>query len=842
MKLLKITIQILFITAYLLPIKSILAKHSDIFPMGSYSYIQNTDKFFLENKTKLARMLKELGYNITVMDTNNNDKGLSDLLGILDSNEIDAILTDKCWSNDPNNSRHYALVAISTSNYQRFEAEFSDETAVKPEDINSSVYWYGTQIGKNNQQLPKRVGRVNFDPDASYENAWKCIPGKDQEGFAYTDITYRWKDNNGNATKLSDEIRYYNTHQEQDKNADSVYISLRIKVENIKPQMRSDAVLFSFTPMGFKGRPTEFVDSVQLSLSNSAAPTALLNKSNSLGSKAQREVRLARKQGNPGDFTYADYLALGSPTGYFELEYAISFKQLLSTGLLSGDLDFNPNTGDSWWWIVQRGFSPRLYWYGNCELSLDCIDLEDQLHRNFRTQPELYKTKINQRLRDFTTIPHGDIIRYFYTMDEPFQPQLNSYKELQEIVSPDLPPTFTTFYDIMHHKFAMADNKSWFDHVDLARTYVKPRILLTDIYPIKPNISFNPDKPNFLQDVLDNQLIKTYTDSKDYCLLDNQRKFYPITQIFGYWDSVNWLSWMQPPAATQKALLYLPLCFQPNGVFSYRLHGFIQPNGAGEYAAVSAMPDGSVIENSYIWDTVVKANPRIEYYGNLLKDWQWLGVDTAFTKSKNLSSRLARSGIVNTSVAKSGKAIYYGYIECGYYLDNNERGAIFAVNRRTNYFTGKDKDKYPASGKVPPQMYADYYQEFEPQTLVVTLDADAVVNNPALYDPMDKKLYPSKKQVVQVELAAGEGKLLQLVTCLPSKVKKGTRTYAGPIYIHDKAVIPKKANVICDGDLILMPGSSLTVKKGGSLTVNGKLIRSDGSNLKSVGTLKLNKQ
>ncbi len=773
--------------------------------MGSYSYLQNTNKLIKDNRVLLASKLKELGYNITVMETGYGDSNLDELLSVLDENGIDAMLTDKSWSNDPKDSKNYALVAVSTSNFQRFEAEFEDSKAIKPGDENSSVYWYGTAVGANNKQLPARIGASEEDKEASYGYTWKCSPTLNKEGFAYTDITYRWLNKQGKAVKLCDEVRIFNTHKEKDN--DSLYVKFRIKLSKISQQTAKDNALLSFTPTGYLGKPIE------------------------LDVAAELPERVNRV------YTYADYLAQGSPEGYFDLEYSISYTDLRENKILTGDIDYNPYSEDSWWWLVMRGVSPRLYWHGNCDLSLDYMELEDQMHRNLRKQPALYKTKINQRLRDFVNLPHGDVIKHFYTMDEPFQPNLNSFKELQAMVEDDLPSPISTIYDIKHREFPMSDGVNYFDHVDLARNVVKPPIIMSDIYPIKPGISFNPGVGNFVQDVFDYRLTKNYRECKTYTLAEKGRKFYPVVQSFGYWDTKQWLSWAQPPRATQRALLYLPLCYQPDGIINYRMFGFVQKSGAGEYASVKAMPDGSVVDNSYIWDVIKHINPRVKYYGTLLKDWTWLGANTAMPKNLNLSSDFARSGINSVSVTKTGKGKYKGYIECGYYLDKEGQGAVFAVNRRGDFFTGTKKEAIKNSDLVPPDKYDDYYQEFPSQSLVVRLPKESSSSFHALFDPLDNFLVAGKKNVIEVELTAGEGRLLRLVDTLPAVVKKGRCNIGKHAYLQGKVVLSNKAEVVCDGDIVLLPGCSLILKKGSKLKVNGTIVKTDNNTIINEGEL-----
>jgi len=826
----KLGIPMLLILMWLVTIPA-LAKHSDTYLFGSYSYLQHSTAYLKEKSAALAAKMRELGYNITVVDTDNNDKSLPELLKILDDNGVDAMLTDKCWSNDPKDMRSYAMVGLSTSNYQRFEAEFVDGTPVKPEDANSSLYWYGTVIGENNKTQPSRVGRVVKDKNASYDYTWKCTPNRDKEGFAYTDITYRWKNNQGNAVKLSDELRIYNTHVDPAKSTDSLYIRFRIKLADISPKLRSDNALFSFSPTGFLGKSTEFANQAAISLNKDISPQIYLGIGAEPGSKANTIKRLDTKPGQNNLFTYTDYVALGSPTGYFELEYALSYKQLKEANLLSGDLDHNAKSEESWWWYAMRGISPRLYWYGNCELSLDYVEIEDPMYRKLRQHPELYKTKMNQRLRGFVQLPHGDIIKHFYTMDEPFQPNMNSLKLMMNWTDPDLPTPLSTIYDIKYHEMPMPDGVSYYDHVDLARKQLQPKIIMTDIYPIKPGMNYHPREDNFLQDVLDNKLLKTYRDCKTYTLEKEGRMFYPIVQAFGYWDSKSWLSWTLPPSATQRALLSLPLCYQPDGMLNYRMFGFIQANGAGEYTPVNAMPDGTLQNNSYVWDAVKEANPRLKYYGELIKPWSWLGANTAMKKRTIISADLAKTGIKEVRVPKSSKGIYKGYIECGYFLDESGQMAVFAVNRRSDYLDTSAKKSIKNPNHIPPDKYNEYYREFGPQVLQISMKKGNPISFPALFDPYEKKLYQGKKNTIKVEMQAGEGRLLKLVGTLPAKLKKGKYQLGKEAVVQGKVTLNKKAEVICDGDLTLLPGSSIILKKGSKLTVLGKIIKLDSATI-----------
>lgn len=814
---------------------SLAAKYSDHYPFGIYSYLQNTGGFFANNNEYLAQRMQELGYNMTVMDTYNSDKNLDELLKILDANKLDALLTDKCWSNDPGDSRHYALVALSTSFAYRFEAEFSDAKAVKPKDNLSSLYWYGTVIGTNNAKAEPRIGQASSDAGASYGHVWNCLPGRDKAGYAYTDITYRWKDKNGNAVKLSDEIRLYNTQKGKGPDTDSLYFRFRLKLSGFSPSISASTPLFTVSPTGKMGKQNELETAAQLNLALSNEPSVKVEGIFKEKSAAPGKITLQSANAKQGIFSYEDYLRLGKPNGFIELEYAISYEQLKQTKLLTADLDHNPANEDSWWWFNIRGLSPLLYWHGNCELSLDYIEIEDQIYRNLRTQPDVYAEKIKQRVDKFLKLPHGDVIKHFYTMDEPFQANLSSLKLLREMLPKTGYSTMTTIYDTKYRELAMDDGQTYYDHVAFAREFLEPDYMMTDIYPVKPGLRYAPKEPNFIQEVLQNRMLKTYRECKEYSLKRPERKFFPVVQAAGWWSGKQWLSWCMPPQATQLALIYLPLCYQPDGIMHYRLHGFVQKDGSGEYAPIIAAPDGLAKEYQYLYEPVKNANPRAKYYAKHLLELKWLGADTAHKNKQTPAKTVAAMGITQTQVVKSGGGDYSGYIECGYYLNEANQLTVMAVNRRTDYFNKPGKDGPANPDQVHPDNYAKYFSAYKPQTLRLHLQKNLLGPAPALYDPYDNSLWVGKKDRVELSLAAGEGRMLSLVSSLPAKVKKGSYRFTHPLILGGKTLIAKQGKIVCEGDLILLPGSSLTLSKGSEVIVHGRVIRMEGSVVNAGG-------
>ena len=74
-----------------------------------------------------------------------------------------------------------------------------------------------------------------------------------------------------------------------------------------------------------------------------------------------------------------------------------------------------------------------------------------------------------------------------------------------------------------------------------------------------------------------------------------------------------------------------------------------------------------------------------------------------------------------------------------------------------------------------------------------------------------------------------------LVESLPAKVKKRYHVRKADCIVSGECTVKAKANLVCEGDLILLPGSCLTLSKGSSLKVMGKLITHEGARLISNG-------
>jgi hypothetical protein len=713
-----------------LSILSLSAYHSDPFPLGTYSFLQNDNRYFSEHRDEFISYMKDLGYNINMIQTTNSDRDLGSLLSALDAARLDAVLADKCWSNDPSDSRHFSLVPLSTSNYQRFEAEFSDARDVKTGDNQEPRFWYG------NSKVTDRVGRVIVDLDASYQRAWQVNRASDEAGWAFTDINYRWPDPKGNTVKLHDEIRLHKRHLDAKSDTDSLYLNYHVKISNIPEDLALCAPLISFQFYGHLGAKTEF---------------------------GKKTIAPKDHQGKAMEytaFTLADYIALGRPKGYFDLPFHISYNDLKASKILTDDWDDNPDTAAHWWWFIFRHFAPGLFWHGNCDLSLDYIDMEDQLHRDLRENYSFYKQGINQRIRAHRALPGGNVIRYLYSLDEPFQTHLSSFNMLQNMIAEDNPPLCSATYDIDHRTFRLEGKDKWWNFPDLTREIAKPRIMMPDVYPIQPEVGYDPVAgENFLQNVLDHKLIKGYRDARDYVSQQQEREFQPIVQAFGYWNGHRWVSWTLPPAATQKALLYLPFCYGVDGIHHYQLQGFVNARREGYYAPLLGIDNKTMQRFDYTYDVLKAANPRVLFFGEQLINWDWLGATTVMLNKNYPTLDLSGSGIARLRVKPACNGSYEGYVETALYQNSSDQYAIFAVNRRTNEFHYTRAHRHPDF--TAPEDYDSAYSEFAPQTLRIYLDNEH--RNYALKNAETGEIYPARRKKIEVEIPAGEALLLLLI-------------------------------------------------------------------------------
>lgn len=743
---------LLFLGTFLLMLSPLFAKYSDDFLFGVYANLRNRDKVDYASRNTLINFIQTLGYNTTKVRTQKGDPDLSGLLKDLDNAQIDAWISDWGWDKDLESDLHYASYPLSTSSYCRFEAEFSSEKDVRIGDSMDHQYWYAATSEKN----LNRTGRAEMASDASYGYVWKAEKGKDQTGHIFTDLRYRWQNRYGFYVRFGSEFILYQNNP-PDFSDSYIWIKFRFKISNLQPGISANAPLLKFYVAGYELYKTGFSSQVKI-----------LNH------------WIDNQQSSETNFTVQDYLLNRKGNEFIELEIKIPYKDLIDANLLTADIDHNPNTADSRVFLRLVNLNPRVYWYGNCNVELDYVEIEDQLHYQISNHTEIYQEKILHRMQDIISQGAGNV-RGFYTFDEPYQGQFDSHRILKEIASQENIPIFTAVYDYQVSNITL--NKElgiYYNHIDAFRKTAQPQIIAPDIYPIKPDLLWIPQdggEGKFIQDVLDHKLLSVYQECMEYRDEKEGRNFYPIVQVLGRWTlfqgQPQWVDWIQPPTAAQKVLLYLPLCFKPDGIFHYCLDSTQDRYGYGERSIVysrAQMPNYPLpVPDSISWNAVISSNSRVKEYGKLIRELKWLNSECIGTSRSKFKKAGKNNPIQYIQVQKQGKGDYEGYIQSTSYLDEEGNLWLMVVNRRANFFYASTitEPKF-----VPAEEFDIYFPEAPPQKLVLTfkkqIDKDKAKNF-AFYDPYDKTYYPYQDGIIEIELPAGEGRLLKLVNSYSAK-------------------------------------------------------------------------
>lgn len=789
------------------------AKHSDDFLLGTYSYIKNSFPFYYEYREELSRHMQNMGYNSNIIETDLKEPDLQGLCDILDAHGLDAWITDRGFSTDFANNARYAISPLATSSYQRFEAEYLDESEVKPEDGMDSRFWYASR----NDNTITRVGKAAKNPKASNDFVWKSQRGKDAAGFAYGDLRYRWPNINGSYVRFGFEFHIYQKNH-PNYEGDYLWVTYRFKLSDLAADLKAQDPLLTFQPSGFE-------------LSGGAFAKQVTALQTTTGKGSSKETV----------YTFADYQNSKNKDGFVDFVLKIPYKELLDNNLLKV-----PNS----YLMTLISFNPRLYWHGNSTLELDYIDIEDQISHELRNLEPRYKEGIQSRAREIMSKGKGNISG-FYAFDEPFQGQFDSYRVLQEILAEKQIPLMTATYDFQQANIVLDSKKKiYYDHLDAFLSEVQPQIYAPDIYPLRPDLSFNPNVKGkvFVQDLLDEKLFPVYEAGIKYRQQDPGRKFYPIVQAFGRWakgSPDHWTTWIMPPYATQKALLYLPLVYGADGVIHYRLQAFQTEDGYGDYVGLASKLENGKYKNPKIasttMDAILHSNPKVLKFGRIIRNLEWIAAQTVITTAAAKNSIPASALLKNIYVEKQDKAPYSGYIQCGYYLDKAQTPYLMLVNRRGNYF---ESGALNAEANVPAAMYESYFPQADPQTLNIEFDQAASArfgDYPGLLDLENNSIISSKELKSSITIPAGEAKLLKMVQTLPAIVY-GNITLKGETILAHEVVLGKDASLTLHetGKLTLLPGASIVVAPNTTLKLAGKVdLQGDAQIRKAVQPMEI---
>lgn len=798
---------VFFVTLFSSIIALATAATYEEFPLGCYSYLSNSisDHYTVAERAQILALIKDMGYNIAIVENRDSDNNLRPLLEMMyEDNGLYAILSDLHYPYPypidipAENFNLYSTSALTTSSYLKLEAEYSGANDIDGGTIDAN--WYCSH-DEHNGHMP-RVGSMISDTEENPNiPIWKCTRGTTNPGFAYTDVRWRWPLCNESYKRLGNEFWIYNDHDSANDTYKFVYIRYRLKLANFIGNINATTPLLSFSTMGYRGTGT--------SDSTNVIHQFMDYNSNLLESHTT-------------DYCYGDFVETGNQTGYYDIVIKISYASLIGSGLM--------HTA-GWWKNSLINLNPRVFWHGNCDLYLDYIVIEDQMHYNMTHDATLYTSNINNRIDYLQSQGAMGMIKSIYSLDEPKLGQYDSYRTVQQYISETNPNIITAAYDTDYNKIMKAtageDGYWYYDHVKSFRDSVEPKTILPNMYPITPGVAFNLIE---YQTMIDDKVLRQYKNAKDYSKDDTAKAFVPIVQTFGQWNSnmSRWDSWVLPPYETQKCLKLLPLCYGADGVIDYRAVAnlYIDPRNQ-QYCSIIKDSNGLNLSSNFTRDAVMAANRKTAIYGPLIKrDLKWIGagclnVDTG--PSDMLSSAvLSNAGLSDAKVEHPGDGYYQGFIQCGLYeakLDQ-AKNYFMLVNRRANY-----SNDDVSNTTTPPSSYAAHYISAEAQNALL------VVNNlahqrygsyVALFDEYDSQVIIADNDTLSVILDPGDGKLLQMCSSLPSLVTsnatlKKTAYLSGVIVIDQGAEVTMMPNTVTR----ILPNSCIVVTGGSTLNLNG---------------------
>ena len=803
---------LLLILCLILATLAFAQKYSGDFPMGTYSYIANVFAWHKEYRDELCRQMQALGYNTAMVQTDTKDTDLVGLYEDLDKYGLDAVLLDRSWSTDRSSMLSYGMQALTTSNYDKFEAEYSGERSVRDGDTNDSAIWYSSVSDK----YIKRIGSAKADPAASNGYVWS-VTQSERPGYAYGDLSLRWPKKDRTYFRVGQVWQVFQADPAAN-DKQFFYIRYRFKLENIKSGLADGDTLLTFSPSGFPLQGGGYSGkSVNISHQKDDDKQALDKTS----------------------YTLKDFRNAKSDNGFITVTIKMSYADMIKSGMMAVA---------SSKMLKVINLNPRLYWHGNCDLALDYIEYEDQMHYDLRTQPGVFGVGVQNRARYLKDTSKGNLLA-LYSFDEPLQSQLDSFGLVQNYLKDTGIDMFTATHDYNYRVLTIDGKKdTYYSHLGNFFATAKPKIVAPDIYPLNPDLDWNGSSQGvFIQTQLNQKLHTAYRDAKTYSDQAQDRKFYPIVQVFGKWgkvkDDPQWTSWILAPYATQKALIYFPLCYGPDGIFHYRLQSFRTLDGQGDYCPIyTENKDGKydVPKNDAIpYRAVIDTKARTKFYGSMLKSMQWLDALTLMTDKTSMAKTYPKTGLNYARVEKSpGK--YQGYVQCGLYSIDGDNPVLMLVNRRGNYFK---PGTISVAKEVPYSEYEAYFPEADPQTMTIVFDKKLgrVANKElAWYDPFDHSVYYHKNGKLSLSLPAGEGKLLIMVQ-LPEKMISNAVVYDKPVLISQNTDLNKNSSLSCNSTqgMTIMPKVKLNLAEGSVMTIKGKLRLLTGSSIIVAGTLKV---
>lgn len=779
-------------------------------------------------------------------------------------NEVETILEDRCWNL---NDQQIGIYRLTYGNSLKMEAEykysFHDTSGVFEPDTLTTDPIDETEEGDTGMgdvynyifAHAATCGYRTARGAHSNQYAWVCDEGSGHvAGLALSNPRFRWTVPNhrfprsiGNDLKFySEAINYNRLYLTVAMKFDSLAVgeevaTIRLKV--LKNVLDNDNQYMDYTIDPDNDKYYEF----QLHPVNPEVGTTIYN--NAYSSVPRDDEKYGRN---------------------ILFEYYIEFPDPNVHNNTESDYDSLPvrkNPGDYF-----RHINPEVYWHGNGRMELDYIVLEDYYHRQARLKlnesPNVdmdILAMMDARLAQIRSLMNSNNIRYFYTKDEPFQGQFSMYDKVESYLENNYGldnMKIITATNLNDYKITKPNGTSY-DHYLNFLAQAKPRTIAIDAYPLQEwnkneLIQWNNEIDSLsVQNLIDNIVTNTYKKIAKAVRHNikptvRETEIVYIPQIFGEFvvdssDDVDYWRYFKPPRSMNKCLQLLPLCYSADGILDYVLLAGDDPHGetGSQYRILAPLKYSLGYNNIRVpdddssFENLTEANSKIAVYGPCLKKLHWIDADCLMTNGGSegvaVSPFLLHDLRVLGPDSPSGECnptlpwiFYHGFVQCGYYNDDQLSPSFMLVNRRAV--------KRIENENTVVQLPVDSnFQDVPSQTVVFVPSIEAEGHfgtHICLFDPYDGQVFRKEGTDIRVSIGPGDGKLLEMCGTLPQEVSVNSILSNKSVITGTVSILPG-VNVVTDSGTTtrILSNSVINVGDGASYTLRGDVIIEDGASI-----------
>lgn len=519
-----------------------------------------------------------------------------------------------------------------------------------------------------------------------------------------------------------------------------------------------------------------------------------------------------------------------------------------------------------------RHINPEIEWHGNGRMEIDYIVLEDHYHRQARlngSNSDVFNM-LNTRLQQIQLLPNSSNISHYYTKDEPFQGQFSMYDKIESLLENeygyDLSPKLITATHLEGSRITKPNNNTYEHYLNFL-SQAKPRTIAVDAYPLSEWNSTdiiqwnNCVNPLSVQKQIDGIVTKTYKSianavryNSDASVRETDIVYIP--QIYGEYvpnatNGVLYWRMLKPPRSMNKCLQLLPLCYSADGILDFTLLSgdYLYESSyyrraplmhGANYAGLHDPTDDSAFEH------LTEANQKIATYGPYLREQNWIDTDCLMTYGGNDGVNVSPFLLTDLRVLDPNTPppggvppvpwFYDGFIQCGYYKDDQQSPSFMLVNRRAVYRTS-------AENTVVQLPVDDNFVDASPQTVIFVPSSAAETHfgrEVGLYDPYDGQLYRREGSDIRVSIGPGDGKMLEMCGTLPALVTsdadiKNIAYLSGSITIDQGAEVTihpgTETKIFANSTIMVTGGSTLNISGIVDIADSVSIIVESGSNV-----------